>query len=303
MQQSAGISRGKIKKPVFMIIYGLDGCGKTTFAAEAPGSINLGPEEGSNEIDTARFENIKSFSDVRKAVHRLINEDMGFETLALDSLDWMEASMWKEQCKLQGKESIQDTFGSYGKWVDGTNTIWYDFIADLKILREKRNMNIIAIAHSQVKKFDDPSHPAPYDRYQLKLAEKAAAIWREAVECILFANFEVMTKKENKNDKKAKAYGDGNRVVYTERRPSFDAKNRYGLPFELPLGWSHFHNARLAGTPDSLEQVLKDIAELIANPKIAEKRAAIDAAVIKSSGDVSALVKIRNHARVLVGDQ
>lgn len=295
----SGISRGKVKKPIFVLLYGPDGVGKTSFGAEAPDSVTLGPEDGSSEIDTARFDGIKTFGDVRTAVKRLIKEDLGFKSLSVDSLDWLETAMHKEECKKQNKDAIEDCFGGYGKWVGSCNLIWRDFIDDLNTLREARKMNIILLAHSQVKAFNDPSQPAPYDRYMLKLNDKAAALWREAVDCVLFANFEVVTKKENKNDKKAKAYGEDRRIMYTQRRPSFDAKNRYGLPFELPLGWSHFITARDLGTPDSLEQVQADIAELLLNEKLVLKKPAMEEAIAKANGDLNLLIKIRNYARVL----
>ncbi|WP_210255099.1 hypothetical protein [Ochrobactrum sp. MC-1LL] len=37
------------------------------------------------------------------------------------------------------------------------------------------------------------------------------------------------------------------RVMHTEERPAFLAKNRYGLPETLPLDWSEF----LAAMPQS----------------------------------------------------
>ena len=69
--------------------------------------------------------------------------------------------------------------------------------------------------------------------------EKSAALIREAVSTVLFANFETIARKE-KGAKKAKAFGDGRRVMFTERRPAFDAKNRFDLPFEMDLSWKAF---------------------------------------------------------------
>ena len=83
-------------------------------------------------------------------------------------------------------------------------------------------MNIVLIAHSSVKAFNDPFTNSSYDRYQIKLHEKSAAYLREAVDCVLFANYKVAT--EGKEGQKHKAFGDGSRLIYTERRPAFDAK-------------------------------------------------------------------------------
>jgi hypothetical protein len=43
----------------------------------------------------------------------------------------------------------------------------------------------------------------------------------------------------DKKTKETRAVTDGSRVMYTEFRPAFlEAKNRFGLPFEMPLEWA-----------------------------------------------------------------
>lgn len=293
-----GISKGKIKRPVFIIAFGPDGVGKSTFGAEAPNPVFLGPEDGTANLDVARFDGIKKYSDITTNVKRLLDEDHDFKTLVIDSLDHIEPMLWKEICEQAKVDVIEEAYGGYGKGFTRANQLWVELINDLKTLRDKKNMHIIALAHSQVKTFNDPSQPLPYDRYMLKLNEKASAIWREAVDCVLFANFEVVTKTNSKSDKKAKAYGDGARIIYTERRPSFDAKNRYGLPAQIPLSWASFHEATLSGEPDSKDAVMSELQEILTQvSEDVAKRMTL--AIEKANGDVSALVKIRNHGRVL----
>lgn len=299
-----GISKGKVLKPANIILYGPDGVGKSTFIAEAPRPVFLGPEDGSSELDVHRFEGVRTMNDVRKNLHRLINEDLPFDTVGLDSIDWIETLLHQEICETQGKETIEDCFGSFGKWVYGVNSEWMKFFDLLKTVREKKKMNIISVAHAKIKTFNDPTTALAYDRYMLKFHNDAAAgLWREFVDCVLFANFEVVVKASGNNKKatKGKAYGDDARAMYSQRRPSFDAKNRYGLPFELPLGWDHFHSARVAGNPDSLQVVKSDLVELVALvPQ--EKREAMQTAITKAGDDVAALIKIRNYARTMAGE-
>ena len=63
---------------------------------------------------------------------------------------------------------------------------------------------------------------------------------REAADAVLFARFETELVKTNG---KTRAYGEGNRIMYTESRPGWDAKNRFNLPFVLPLDWKVFGDA------------------------------------------------------------
>lgn len=291
------ISRGVIKRPYFILEYGPDGCGKSTFAGDAPSPIFLGPERGSSHLNVARFDDVKTWEDIVLSVKALIKDSQGFKTLALDSLDWMEPLLWEHVCKLDNATSIDEAFGGYGKGYNYALSVWSDFLKNLEELRDT-GMNIIAIAHAQVKTFNDPNHPLPYDRYSLKLNEKAAAKWREAVEAVLFMNFEDNVYKVNKTDKKAKATSSNIRKIYTERTAAYDAKNRLGLPPELPLSWDAFDKAAQLGQPDSTENIMKDIQELTAvlAPDVVEK---MKSAVAKANGDATQLTKIRNYARTL----
>src|SRR5215472_18230020 len=74
----------------------------------------------------------------------------------------------------------------------------------------------------------------------LKINDKGAALVREAADAVLFARFETELVKTNG---KTRAYGEGNRIMYTESRPGWDAKNRFNLPFVMPLDWKTFGDA------------------------------------------------------------
>lgn len=294
-----GISKGIIKKPYLLLIYGPDGVGKSTFGSEAPEPIFVGPESGSNNLDVARFSGVDSWPEVRRRTQELLTAKHSFKTVVFDSLDWMEPLLWKTVGK--PGETIEDALGGYGRGFTRANEIWKDFMGDISKLRDQRGMNIIVIAHSMVKTFNDPSQPLPYDRYMLKLNEKASAIWREFVDCVLFVNYQTTVFKANKNDKAAKATDGGARLIYTTRSPAYDSKNRLGLPGELPLSFEAFDRAAERGQPDSVENLLSDISEL-AGKLGDDLKNRIIVAVEAAKSNASQLAKIRNHARVLAGE-
>jgi hypothetical protein len=94
------------------------------------------------------------------------------------------------------------------------------------------------------KKLPGPELANAYDRYQLKINERAAALVREAADAVLFARFETeLVRDGGSRGTKAKVRGEGNRIMYTESRPGFDAKNRFNLPFAMPLDWKTFGDA------------------------------------------------------------
>jgi hypothetical protein len=114
-------------------------------------------------------------------------------------------------------------------------------------------MNIVVIAHAEIKRFDPPDME-PYDRYQIKLHRHASALWQEWATMVLFCNYKTRTDKTDVGFKKevVRGIGKGERVVLTEQRPAYLAKNHWGLPPEIYIGqdktWAAFHEALMEST-------------------------------------------------------
>jgi len=58
-------------------------------------------------------------------------------------------------------------------------------------------MHVFLIGHAQIKGFQDPELPTAYDRYQLKIDDRAAALVRAAADAVLFGRFETELVKVN----------------------------------------------------------------------------------------------------------
>src|SRR3990167_1943769 len=221
---------------------GTSGVGKTTFVASAPRPILLPLEDGAFQIDVARFPRPKTFSEAMRMIDELISTDHDYKTFGVDSIDWLETLAHQEVCLERGAKSISDI--PYGQGFALTLNKFQEFIQKIKQLRSK--MIIILVCHSHIKQFSDPVTGANYDRYTLKLHEKVAALIKEAVDVLLFMNFETLVRKEGI---KSKAFGDGKRVMFTQYRPAHDGKSRYNLPYEMPLDWDEFYNIIKTGDP------------------------------------------------------
>lgn len=296
MQQ---VTKGKIQRPLCVLIYGPDGVGKTTVGAQAPEPIFLGPELGNANLDVARFPTPKHWSDILNTVKGLTNEAHDYKTLVIDSLDWIEPLLFRSICDDYNAKTIELAAGGYGKgYVEAFNR-WGTLKDQLEHLRGTRGMNIALIAHSEVVNFMDPQTQIAYQRYELKLHKRSSALWREYVDAVLFANYETFTRKEGNA---VQAYSDGARVMHTERRPGWDAKNRFGLPLKLDLSWDSLVEAIEAGQPLSLDAVRDKIEGLLTCITDMELREKVVDTVYKAGDNLRQLNAIFNRLALRVGD-
>ncbi len=225
----SSLKRADRVKPARIVVYGVHGVGKTTFGTSATKPVVILTEDGLGNIDVDHFPLARSFDDVMEAIGALYEEDHDFKTLVVDSLDWLEPLIWNKACRENKWNSIEDA--GYGKGYVAAVSYWRDYIDGINLLRDDKGMTIIQTAHSQVSRFDSPLSD-PYDRYEIKLHKSAAAIIQEHSDIVLFMNYNVSTVKADAgfNKKVTRAIGSGKRVIYTEERPAYHAKNRYSMP-------------------------------------------------------------------------
>jgi hypothetical protein len=230
----ASLKRSSDRKPPRMLVYGTHGIGKTTLGINAPAPVFIQTEE--SEVSVPTFGLLKSYDEVMEALAALYSEPNDFETVCLDSLDWLEPLIWRETCRRNKWGSIEDP--GYGKGYMAALDVWREVLDGFAALRDEKNMGVIFIAHAEIKRFDSPE-TEPYDRYQIKLQPRASAMVQEHVDCVFFANYRVSTVKSDLgfNKKAVRGVSGGDRLLHTTERPAFLAKNRYAMPDSIPLSW------------------------------------------------------------------
>lgn len=238
--------------PRKVLIYGNAGVGKSTWASHWPKPVLIQTEEGSHGLDIEAFDLVTSIEDVIQHIDALKTEDHEFETLVIDSLDWLEPMIWQRVCQQGSKENIDD-FG-FGKGFMLAAEKWSAFTGMLTELSRAKQMHIVLIAHEAKMTIKDPRFGA-YDQFSPKLEKKANAIICEWCDDVLFATYPIATKSDptNTNKKQVRnlAVSAGDRVIYTTYEPSRIAKNRLSnCPDELSLNFDDYWQY----VPKSLEK-------------------------------------------------
>ena len=224
-----------------ILVYGTAGVGKTTFAAQAPNPVFIQTEDGAGTLEINSFPLVSTFEEFMQCLAALYNEH-NYDSVVVDSLDHLEPLIWKRVCEDNSCENIEKL--GYGKGYVMALDYWREAMAALNGLRDQKSMAIILIAHHQIRKHSDPEMEQ-IDRYEIKLHQKASGLVQESVDAVLFAKHKVATKTEQLGfgNTRTRGISTGQRVLATIETPAFLAKNRYGMPAEIPLDWADFMQA------------------------------------------------------------
>lgn len=289
----ANVQKGKQKAPFCVLLYGPEGIGKSTFAAGAPKPIFINEPGGTEELDVARFPTPGNWEEVFVALDELQKESHEYETLVLDTLDFLEARCWEHVCLAakdgKRRNSIED-FG-YAKGYVFALEEFQKLAARLELLRMQRRMNIVLLAHSHVKGFKNPIGD-DYDTYELRLNGKLAEFMRAWPKAVLFANYRIYTNKSSE-DGRIRGVSDGSRVIHSAPHPAWHAKSRYALPPELPLSWAEFERHAGDEKPESTVEAIAIIRVLLADAD-AETKAKAEESLKRNEGDARKLAVLKD---------
>ncbi|HEQ9102276.1 ATP-binding protein [Streptococcus dysgalactiae] len=230
------IIKGKRARAQRVIIYGPEGIGKSSFAAQFPEPLFIDTEGSTDNMDVARLDKPTSYTMLKNQIAWIKANPTCCKTLVIDTIDWAESLIVDDVCAQHEKKGIED-FG----WGNGYTYTKEEVGRFLNMLQEliELGINIVLTAHAQMRKFEQPDEMGAYDRWELKLGKKTssqtAPLVKEWADMVLFANYKTVVMTSD--TKKKKATG-GQRVLYTQHHPAWDAKNRHGLPDEMPLDYA-----------------------------------------------------------------
>lgn len=240
--------------PSRVILHGVEGIGKTSFAAQSPSPIFLMArgETGLETLidagllsETPSFPESKTWGDTLAAIDVLTRNDHPYRTLVLDTLNGFERLCHEHVCLTNyGGDWGERGFTGYMRGYETSLADWRELLISLDRLREERKMGIICLCHTKVAPFKNPEGP-DYDRYQPDMHPKTWSLTHKWADVVMFGNFETFIDKESPKGR-AKGKGGQDRFLYTERSAAFDAKNRHGLPGQIAMkpdaagAWAEF---------------------------------------------------------------
>lgn len=226
------ISRGKIPSAVRATLYGSEGIGKSTLASQFPEPLFVDIEDGTKQLDVART-GCNSWHELQDIIREVGADPTICKTLVIDTIDRAEMLLTAQLLEEGRCDSIEKYGGGYGKGYTAlAERFQKDFLWELDKLIAK-GINVCLIAHAAMRKFESPEDP-PYDRWELKVSKKVAPIVKEWSDLLLFCNYQTVIVDENG---KGKARDSGKRMMHANHKPTYDAKNRFGLPDDMPLSF------------------------------------------------------------------
>lgn len=274
------ISQGAVSRAQKVVLYGVEGIGKSTLASQTPDPLFIDVEGGTTQLSVKRTQTPSTWPELLDIVQAVAQTPACCETLVIDTADWAEPLCVDYVCSKNNKKSIED-FG-YGKG--------YTYLAEeFKNLLAKCDQviqsgkHVLILAHAKQRKVELPDEMGAYDAWGLKLSKNVAPILKEWADALLFANYKTYVIDDGNGKRKAQG---ARRVIYANHAAVWDAKNRHGLPDEMDMTYANiapiFGQARPApvqaqapaeaapaGTLD--DETLKKLEHMMAQAGIEDK--------------------------------
>ena len=234
------ITSGRIATAIKVVVYGPEGIGKSTFAAQFPDPVFIDTEGSTVHMDVKRLPRPDLWVELLNEVEYVRQNPGCCKTLVLDTADWAETLCSEYICARDQKTGIED-YG-YGK---GYRFLFEEFGRLLNALEQVREtgVNIVICCHATMRKFEQPDELGAYDRWSLKLTDtpkaSIAGAVKEWADMVIFANYKtIVVNVDGKGAAKGKnKVQGGKRVMYTAHHSCWDAKNRFGLPEEAEFSY------------------------------------------------------------------
>jgi len=230
--------------PPRLIVTAVEGWGKTTLGANAPDPfIMMAPDETGYDtllqhelVPQVPADISDTWQNTLDWLDSLARDPQERKTLVLDAIGGYERQCHEAVCAEHFDGDWGDKgFMAYHKGYDLAAGEWRKLLSRLDVLHNK-GLIIVLLAHTRIKPFKNPVGP-DYDRYVCDVHDKTWGPTHKWADAVFFGTFftSMANEKQAERTGKGKAIGGTRRVLYTERRATWDAKNRFGMPESIDL--------------------------------------------------------------------
>ena len=230
------VTTRKRRRPVFAMLYGPPGVGKSTFGASAPNPIFIPCERGLDQITVAKFPTPKTLTEFGAYLNAVDTEEHDYETLIIDTADALELLIFDAVCAEGKVKSIEEFGGGYGKGFTRAREYWARLLNRLTALSER--MNVLLIAHSHLRTISDPMLATAYDIHEPKIQAKSIELIRQSVDLIMFACIQTSVVKDGPKARKGRGIIGEDREMFTQPTTGIESKNRFNLESPMEFNWT-----------------------------------------------------------------
>lgn len=221
----------------------VEGWGKTSLAAFIP-NVHLVLAENETGYQTLFNKKlvpavptviVQSWNELLAVVDGMIATPPSCSMVAFDALGGFEYLCHKHVCERDyDGEWGEKGFLSYHKGYDRSVTDWRGLLQRFDAV-VNHGIGVILLSHAQKRPFKNPLGE-DYDRYEADCHPKTWAVTHRWADAVFFGTFETVVETDKKGKSTRKGIGKNQRLLLTERRDAYDAKNRYGLSelFHMP---------------------------------------------------------------------
>lgn len=154
------IVRGRMQKAKKIVIYGPEGIGKTSFAAQFPDPVFIDTEGSTKDMDVARFEKATSWTMLLEQTKYVISHPDTCKTLVIDTADWAEQLEIESLCAEKRWDGLEGA--GYGKGYTYSAERYGAFLNLLSDVTEQ-GIRVVMTAHAQLRKVELPEETGAYD--------------------------------------------------------------------------------------------------------------------------------------------
>lgn len=259
------ITQGPLPGAQAIVLYGVNGVGKSTLASLLDSPLFWDSERSSRHLKVKRASVLDLDALERAcAMSPALVAKEGVRTLVVDTIDGIEKLLRQKVAKKYRVNSIAQI--KYGNGFVYLREEFDRFLVEVLDAYIAAGIHVLVIGHSRVKRVQPPGLKEAFDRFELKLDEANSHRLKEWADAVLFFTWDLRISETG--DGRPIGVGGKERQIWTQYSPAFDAKCRVALP------------EKVEATIDAIRPVFCDYEPITPQAQLIEAISDLDPAAV-----------------------